>query len=148
MKSRSDYQALVSKIIAENVPFNRVLGVEVASADPAKPQLRFAMRPDLIGNSRRGILHGGVISAVLDVTAGFAIMLALHKESQPGGKLEFPDIGTVDLRVDFLRPGRGKHFVSTGRVVRLGNRIAVTHMELENDQGELIATGGAAFVVG
>lgn len=148
MKSRSEYHALVSKIIAENVPFNRVLGVEVASMDPAKPQLRFAMRPDLIGNSRRGILHGGVIAAVLDVTAGFAIMLALHKETQPGEKLEFPNIGTIDLRVDYLRPGRGKHFVSTGRVVRLGNRIAVTHMELANDEGELIATGGAAFVVG
>jgi uncharacterized protein (TIGR00369 family) len=116
--------------------------------DPAKPQLRFDMRPDLIGNSRRGILHGGVIAAVLDVTAGFSIMLALHKETQPGEKLEFPNIGTIDLRVDYLRPGRGKHFVSTGRVVRLGNRIAVTHMELANDEGELIATGGAAFVVG
>jgi uncharacterized protein (TIGR00369 family) len=148
MKSRSEYHALVSKIIAENVPFNRVLGVEVASMDPAKPQLRFDMRPDLIGNSRRGILHGGVIAAVLDVTAGFSIMLALHKETQPGEKLEFPNIGTIDLRVDYLRPGRGKHFVSTGRVVRLGNRIAVTHMELANDEGELIATGGAAFVVG
>jgi len=148
MKSRSEYHKLVAKIIAENVPFNRVLGVEIESSDPAKPQLRFAMRPDLIGNSRRGILHGGVISAVLDVTAGFAIMLALHKEAPPGGKLEFPNIGTVDLRVDYLRPGRGKHFVSTGRVVRLGNRIAVTHMELHNDEGELIATGGAAFVVG
>jgi len=148
MKSRSEYHKLVAKIIAENVPFNRVLGVEVASMDPAKPQLRFVMRPDLIGNSRRGILHGGVIAAVLDVTAGFSIMLALHKETQPGEKLEFPNIGTVDLRVDYLRPGRGKHFVSTGRVVRLGNRIAVTHMELHNDEGELIATGGAAFVVG
>jgi len=148
MKSRSEYHALVSKIIAENVPFNRVLGVEVASMDPAKPQLRFDMRPDLIGNSRRGILHGGVIAAVLDVTAGFAIMLALHKETQPGEKLEFPNVGTIDLRVDYLRPGRGKHFVSTGRVVRMGNRIAVTHMELANDEGELIATGGAAYVVG
>lgn len=148
MKSRSEYHKLVAKIIAENIPFNRVLGVEIESIDPAKPQLRFAMRPDLIGNSRRGILHGGVISAVLDVTAGFAIMLALHKDSPPGEKLEFPNIGTVDLRVDYLRPGRGKHFVSTGRVVRLGNRIAVTHMELHNDAGELIATGGAAFVVG
>jgi uncharacterized protein (TIGR00369 family) len=148
MKSKAEYQKLVAKIIAENVPFNRVLGVEVESTDPARPQLRFAMRPDLIGNSRRGILHGGVISAVLDVTAGFAIMLALHKETPAGEKLEFPNIGTVDLRVDYLRPGRGKHFVSTGRVVRLGNRIAVTHMELHNDEGELIATGGAAFVVG
>jgi uncharacterized protein (TIGR00369 family) len=148
MKNKAEYEKLVAKIIAENVPFNRVLGVEVESSDPAKPQLRFAMRPDLIGNTRRGILHGGVISAVLDVTAGFAIMLALHKETATGDKLEFPNIGTVDLRVDYLRPGRGKHFVSTGRVVRLGNRIAVTHMELHNDEGALIATGGAAFVVG
>ena len=50
--------------------------------------------------------------------------------------------------MDYLRPGRGSHFVATGRVVRLGNRIAVTHMELVNDEGELIATGGAAYVVG
>ena len=148
MKTRSEYHALVSKIIAEHVPFNKVLGLEVASDDPENAQLRFAMRPELIGNTRRGILHGGVISAVLDVTAGFAIMLALHKAPQPGEKPEFPNIGTIDLRVDFLRPGRGKHFLATGRVVRLGKRIAVTHMELENDEGELIATGGAAYVVG
>jgi len=148
MKSKPEYQKLVAKIIAENVPFNRLLGIEIESADPARPQLRFAMRPELIGNSRRGILHGGVISAALDVTAGFAIMLALHKEPEPGGKVEFPNIGTIDMRVDYLRPGRGKHFIATGRVVRLGNRIAVTHMELANDDGELIATGSAAYVVG
>ena len=106
------------------------------------------MRPELVGNARRGTLHGCVISAVLDVTAGFAIMLALGKDPEPGEKLEFPEIGTIDLRVDYLRPGRGKHFVATARVVRLGNRIAVTHMELENDKGELISTGAAAYVVG
>jgi uncharacterized protein (TIGR00369 family) len=75
-------------------------------------------------------------------------MLALGKQPGPGETLEFPNIGTIDLRVDYLRPGRGKHFIATGRVVRLGNRIAVTHMELVNDEGELIATGGAAYVVG
>lgn len=148
MKSQSEYQALVARIIAERIPFNKLLGIEIESADPAQPQLRFAMRPELIGNARRGILHGGVISAVLDVTAGFALMLALGKAPAAGEKLEFPDIGTIDLRVDYLRPGRGKHFVSTGRVVRMGNRIAVAHMELHNDAGELIATGGAAYVVG
>jgi len=148
MKTKGEYHALVSKIIAEHVPFNKVLGLEVESADPAAPKLRFAMRPELIGNTRRGILHGGVISAVLDVTAGFAIMLALGKQPAPGEKLEFPNVGTIDLRIDYLRPGRGRHFIATGRVVRLGNRIAVTHMELVNDEGELIATGGAAYVVG
>jgi uncharacterized protein (TIGR00369 family) len=147
MKTKTDFHALVGKVIRDQVPFNRVLGIEVESTDP--PRLRFDMRPELIGNARRGILHGGVISAVLDVTAGYAIMLALAREAPaPGEKLEFPNIGTIDLRVDYLRPGRGKHFIATGKVVRLGNRIAVTHMELVNDEGELIATGGAAYVVG
>ena len=148
MKTKGDYHALVGRIFREHIPFNRVLGLEIESDDPAAPKLRFAMRPELVGNARRGVLHGGVISAVLDVTAGFAIMLALGKDPKPGLKRIFPEIGTIDLRVDYLRPGRGKHFVATARVVRLGKRIAVTHMELENDKGELISTGAAAYVVG
>ena len=148
MKTKADYHALVAKVLREHIPFNRVLGIEVESHDPSAPKLRFDMRPELIGNARRGILHGGVISAVLDAAGGYAIMLALAKEPKPAEKLAFPNIGTIDLRVDYLRPGRGKHFIATGRVVRLGNRIAVTHMELANDEGELIATGGAAYVVG
>lgn len=148
MKTRIDYPALVANIIQEHIPFNRVLGLKLESMDLKAPKLRFEMRPELVGNARRGILHGGVISAVLDATGGFAIMLALAKEPKPGEKLSFPNLGTIDLRVDYLRPGRGKHFVATGRVVRLGNRIAVTHMELHNDEGELISTGAAAYVVG
>jgi len=146
MKTKTDFHALVAKVIQEQVPFNRVLGLKAESADP--PRLRFEMRPELIGNARRGILHGGVISATLDVVAGYAIMLALAKQPAPGEKLEFPNIGTIDLRVDYLRPGRGRYFIATGKVVRLGNRIAVTHMELANDEGKLIATGAAAYVVG
>jgi uncharacterized protein (TIGR00369 family) len=57
-------------------------------------------------------------------------------------------MGTIDLRVDYLRPGRGKHFIATARIVRRGKRIAVVHMELHNDEGELIATGGGAYAVG
>jgi uncharacterized protein (TIGR00369 family) len=145
---KADYIALVSNIIENHIPFNKVLGLRLESMDPKAPKLAFDMRPELVGNARRGILHGGVISAVLDATGGFAIMLALAKEPKPGEKLSFPNMGTIDLRVDYLRPGRGKHFVSTAKVVRLGNRIAVTHMELANDQGELISTGAAAYVVG
>ena len=145
---KADYVALVSNIIENHIPFNKVLGLRLESMDLKAPKLAFDMRPELVGNSRRGILHGGVISAVLDATGGFAIMLALAKEPKPGEKLSFPNMGTIDLRVDYLRPGRGKHFVASAKVVRLGNRIAVTHMELANDEGELISTGAAAYVVG
>lgn len=148
MKPKTDYRALVAKVLRDHIPFNRVLGIEVDSHNPAAPRLRFDMRPELIGNPRRGILHGGVISAVLDVAGGFVLMLALAKKQPPGERIDFPNIGTIDLRVDYLRPGRGKHFIATGRVVRMGSRIAVTHMELANDEGALIATASAAYVVG
>lgn len=132
----------------EKVPFNRLLGLKLASLDPKKPQIRFAMRPELIGNPARGILHGGVISSVLDVMAGAVIHAALIERHGLDESGAFPNMGTIDLRVDYLRPGRGEHFVATGHVVRMGKRIAVAHVELANDAGELIATGSAAYVVG
>ena len=146
-KKAKEGQALLQKVMEEYIAFNRVLGLQVESMDPAAPKMRFDMRPELVGNPARKILHGGVISATLDVAGGFAIMLSLAAE-MTGIPTSFPNMGTIDLRVDYLRPGRGKHFIATARIVRQGSRIAVTHMELHNDTGELIATGGAAYVVG
>ena len=140
-------QALLRAVMEEHIAFNKQLGLKVESFDPAAPKLRFDMRPELVGNPSRQILHGGVISATLDVAGGFAIMLSLAKDAEIT-PTSFPNMGTIDLRVDYLRPGRGKHFIATARIVRQGSRIAVTHMELHNDAGELIATGGAAYVVG
>ena len=140
-------QALMRKVMQDHIAFNKLLGLKVESFDADAPKLRFDMRPELVGNPTRQILHGGVISATLDVAGGFAIMLALAAE-MTGIPTSFPNMGTIDLRVDYLRPGRGKHFIATARIVRKGKRIAVVHMELHNDEGELIATGGGAYVVG
>jgi uncharacterized protein (TIGR00369 family) len=148
MQAAETMEAKIRRLFEASVPFNKVLGLKVHSVDPAGPQLRFDMCPELIGNPRRQILHGGVISAVLDVAAGFAIHLAAAKNHGEAAEGHFPSIGTIDLRVDYLRPGRGNYFIATGRVVRLGNRVAVAHMDLVNDTGELIATGGAAYMVG
>lgn len=140
-------QPLMRKVMEELIAFNKHLGLKVESFDREAPRLRFDMRPELIGNPSTKILHGGVISATLDVAGGFVIMLGLAHEmdSLP---TSFPKMGTIDLRVDYLRPGRGKYFIATARIVRKGSRIAVTHMELHNDEGDLIATGGAAYVIG
>jgi uncharacterized protein (TIGR00369 family) len=146
-KKPRELQALMKRVMEEHIAFNKHLGLKVDSFDPDAPRLRFAMRPELVGNPSRQILHGGVISATLDVAGGFAIMMSLARDGEVT-PTSFPNMGTIDLRVDYLRPGRGKFFVATARIVRKGSRIAVTHMELHNDTGELIATGGAAYVVG
>ena len=146
-KKTREGQALLQKVMEEYIAFNKYLGLKVDSFDTEAPRLRFDMRPELVGNPSRQILHGGVISATLDVAGGFAIMLSLVGDSAVT-PTSFPNMGTIDLRVDYLRPGRGKYFIATARIVRKGSRIAVTHMELHNDTGELIATGGAAYVIG
>gem|GEM_PF-6851848 len=57
-------------------------------------------------------------------------------------------IGTIDLRVDYLQQGQGHSFSAKAHVMRLGGRIASTQMTLENEAGNLIATGSAAYAVG
>lgn len=141
--------AEIGRTFEERIPFNRVLGLSIDSLDPKAPRLRFDMRPELVGNPARQILHGGVISATLDVVGGLAIALALAAgKGEDAVAPPFPNIGTIDLRIDYLRRGRGQYFVATGRVVRLGGRVAVVHSDLVNDSGEQIATGAAAYMVG
>ena len=152
MVSRRDVRGIeaeINRTFEQMIPFNRVLGLKIDSPDLKAPRLRFDMRPELVGNPLRQILHGGVISATLDVVGGLAIALALlAKKVEETPARHFPNIGTIDLRIDYLRPGRGKFFIATGRVVRLGGRVAVAHMELVNDINEQIATGSAAYIVG
>jgi uncharacterized protein (TIGR00369 family) len=138
-------------LFEQRISFNAVLGLKVESVAAGAPRIRFAMRPELIGSALHGRLHGGVISATLDAMGGFALMLAIGdkhgEETAPQVLHRFARMGTIDLRVDYLRPGIGESFCATALVTRLGGRIASTQMRLENEQGTLIATGAAAYVI-
>ena len=57
-------------------------------------------------------------------------------------------VGTIDMRVDYLRPGTGKHFTATGWILRTGGKVAVTRMELRNEEETLIAVGTGTYTVG
>lgn len=59
----------------------------------------------------------------------------------------FGRVSTIDLRVDFLRPGVGNWFVTTAYTLRTGNRVAVTRIELHKDQGDLIVVGTSSYIV-
>jgi uncharacterized protein (TIGR00369 family) len=57
-------------------------------------------------------------------------------------------LSTIDLRTDFLRPGRGKLFIATAKIIRSGNKVAVARMEMHNEQGDHIAFGTGTYMVG
>jgi uncharacterized protein (TIGR00369 family) len=137
--------------VIDRIPFNHVLGLKVELRDLDQPSVKLEMRPDLIGNFVRGSLHGGVISSTLDFMGGLVAFLGVLKtlQGQPVQALaeRFAKVGTIDLRIDYLRPGIGRHFIATGYVLRTGKKVAVTRMELHNDERQLIAVGTGAYVV-
>ncbi|MFM7504980.1 MAG: thioesterase family protein [Rubrivivax sp.] len=143
--------AALVELFEQRISFNQTLGLRVLSVRPGDVRARIAMRPDLVGHFAYGRLHGGVISAVLDSMGGLALMAGIAERHPHDNALQvmhrFARMGTIDLRVDFLRPGLGQHFVATAEVTRLGGRIASTQMRLVNDGGALLATGAAAYVV-
>ena len=158
--------AAITDLFERRITFNGFLGFEIESFDASGGAVRddvgerdagepvrvgFAMRPELIGHFLHGRLHGGVISSVLDVAGGLAVMQAIAAyhphERTPEVLARFAHLGTIDLRVDYLRQGIGARFVAEANVVRLGRRIAACAMRLVNERGTLIATGNANYVV-
>ena len=135
---------------AGQLPFHRFLGLNIDCFDLQNGRIHFDMRDELVGFRYFKILHGGVIATILDAEGGF--LLALDGTWQP--ETCSPDSqfiikgGTVDLRIDYLRPGKGKHFVASGSILRRGNKVAVVHTELRNEQDELIAVGTGTYLVG
>ena len=147
----ADVHGIVRDLFSK-IPFNQLLGLEIEEMTDDQARLSFRMRDDLVGNYTRNILHGGVISATLDVTSGLMAFLGVAKRIRSGSleeKMErFSRLGTIDMRVDYLRPGAGAHFVATARVIRSGNRIAVIYAELHNDSDELVASSTCTYLVG
>ena len=147
-----DMLTLLKKMYEQKIPFNRVLGIQIESLALDDVRVRFEMKAELIGNYVHGFLHGGAISAVLDATGGMNASIGILKKLERRPAEEITDrlarVGTIDLRVDFLRPGVGQEFMATSTVMRSGKRVAVTRMELHNDQQVLIAVGTGTYIVG
>jgi uncharacterized protein (TIGR00369 family) len=137
---------LLRRWFDEGIPFHRLLGVRLEVAELGRVVLRIPWSDDLIGDPRRPAVHGGVLSTLADAAGGAVCFGMLESEHDR--------VSTVDLRVDYLRPGTPGDLLCEARVVRLGNRVAVTrsHMYLHevpgpDDVDEPIATAQAVYNV-
>jgi uncharacterized protein (TIGR00369 family) len=120
------------------IPFNAHLGMKVDKLEGGVCLLRVPFRPEFVGDPFRPALHGGVISAMVDAAGGLAVFSTLE---QMGG------VSTVDLRVDYLRRGLLEDIVCEARVIRAGNRVAVTSMQVLQGENKdyLTAEGRAVY---
>ncbi|QCB48156.1 thioesterase family protein [Hydrogenophaga sp. PAMC20947] len=146
-----EFVAGLKHIFEEKIVFNKVLGLTITSLKADQVVATIAMKPELIGHYAHNRLHGGVISAGLDAMGGLACMAAIgarHMDEPPEQRLlRFGKLGTIDLRVDYLRPGVGAHFELRAVVMRLGSRVASTRMEFLGADGTLLSCGSGAYIV-
>lgn len=135
-----------------NMPFNQLLGLKITKFNPQLSEVRFAWQDNLIGNPVKKILHGGVTASALDLAGGTVaaanIIDQLTDMTPETLQQSLSKIGTIDLRTDFLRPGRGEEFIVTAHIIRSGSKVAVARMEMHNELGEHIAFGTGTYMVG
>ena len=107
------------------------------------------MQPYLIGNVAFQILHGGVAATLLDSIGGIVAMAELYQRATPDAIPEtlkkVSRLATVDMRVDYLSPGRGAHFIAKAETLRLGRKGCTMRMTMVNDEGKAIATAIASY---
>ncbi len=130
------------QFMEEGIPFNKHLGMKVVHLLEGHAVIMVPPQPYLVGDPFRPAIHGGVISTLIDVAGGAACFTMMHG---------FDDrVSTVDLRVDYLRPATaGVELYGEAKVLRMGNKVAVTRMELfcGEERETPVATGQGVYNV-
>lgn len=137
----ADVLEQVAHAIAEMVPHNRALGITVAKLSARKVTLRLPWDERLIGNPEKRVIHGGAVTTLMDATCGTAVLLAL-REPVP--------VATLDLRIDYLKPGLPDRDVhAEAHCFKVARSVAFVRCEAfhpENPE-DLIAVANGTFMV-
>ncbi|MEZ5796101.1 MAG: PaaI family thioesterase [Paracoccaceae bacterium] len=124
----------------EAIPYLRFLGLRFQPEGEGLIGV-LPFQPQLIGNPLVPALHGGVTAAFLEMTA---IAGLLWSGGQPDGPLP----KTIDLTVDYLRPGGPRDSYARARIVRSGRRYASVHVEAwQDDPARLFAQSTGHFLM-
>lgn len=118
----------------------RTLGVEVVDAGEGRVRLRVPIRDDL-RNGPGAPLHGGVLSALVDMAVGGALS-TLHDDAAGG-------VGqaTLDLNVSFLAAATEGDVFAEGRILRRGKSVAFGEARITDASDRLLAVGRATYMI-
>ena len=124
--------------IASN-PLARDLGAMLVAADAAAGTLRIAFEPDARFVQGNGAVQGGIVAAMLDFAAAFAVLLQLPIERSAV---------TASLELQFLRAARAGRFVADARVRKLGATLAFAAADLLREgESAVLASASATLPV-
>jgi len=117
-------------------PLHRVLHMQLASIGQGAATV--VLDSSEASQNRMGHLHGGAVSTMIDSAIAQAILSLLPEEGS---------MNTIELKVNYLIPGRGTAFRAEGNVIRLGKSTAVGMATIYDTQDEAVAVGLGTFSV-
>ncbi len=118
-------------------PLHRWLGVTLVKGDTEVCVLRLPPNPDFVGNASVPAIHGGIVTALIDLAGGAVLFL--------GTGIATP---TIDMRVDFIRPAiAGRALEATARVTNSGSTIAFVDVDVTDPEGVIVARGRCTYSV-
>jgi uncharacterized protein (TIGR00369 family) len=115
-------------------PFNRWLNFTVRASDESGLEVKATWREDWVVNPDRRYTHGGILSAIIDVAADYAIAARLGRP-----------VPTIDLRVDFHKAAMPGDLTAKARVVRMGSQYSTAEASVYDQEGSLVASGRGTY---
>ena len=123
-------QALVTR-----APFHQWLGLTVVAVGDDSIEIKAKWREEWVVNVERRYTHGGILAALIDLAADFALI----KQTGRG-------VPTIDMRVDYHRVAMPGDLIMRGKVVRAGSQFATAEAQIFDLDGKLIASGRGTYL--
>src|SRR6187401_3010689 len=135
------FDQLAKAIEARRSVYGYISGLRLDRAAPGEAWSSLPYRPVFVGDSETGVLHGGVVTAMLDESCGMAVQLALD-----GAR----SIATLDLRIDYQKPATpGLDIKAHSICYRVTRSIAfVRATAYQETLDDPVATATACFMIG
>lgn len=132
--------ALIREALVAHVPHARAVNMSVTETRRGQAWLKIPYAEKLVGNPDTGVIHGGVITMLLDNASGIAVQLALRERLS---------IATLDLRIDYMKPATpGEDLLCHAHCYKVTNNIAfVRGTAYHTDPTDPIATSVATFML-
>ena len=115
-------------------PYHQWLGLTITEVGDGEITIEVPWRDEFVVNPDGGYIHGGILAALVDLTADWAIATKLGRP--------YP---TVDMRVDYHRPATRTRLKAKGRIVRLGSTFTTSEATVEDEDGKLLASGRGTY---
>ena len=123
---------LQERLVANH--FNAWMGLKIDDLDEESIAITMTWREEMISNPKARVTHGGILGALVDVTADFMIAAKFGAPAP-----------TVDLRVDYHRAAKPGDLRAVGRIIRAGGTFSTAEAEVFDGDDKLIASGRGLY---